>query len=74
MFIEQRVRIKKLQPKTIYQYSIDVNSPGHVRGEIYTKILDSLLRRCRLALWEGERELWGIVFGVKGVFSTFGLV
>ncbi len=51
-----------------------MNSPDHVRGEMYTKMLDSFLTRYRLAVGEGERELGGNVFGVKGAFSTFGLV
>ncbi len=54
--------------------SINRNRPDHVRGVIYTKILDSLLTTWSFTIDERERELRGSIFGTKEAFNVLSVV
>ncbi len=48
--------------------SVYLSRPRHVRGEIYSKILDLLLTRLSFTITEGEREL-----GMKCFWNNRGI-
>ncbi len=65
---------KESQFKAFTEDSIDMSRLGHVTGEMYSKIIHSLLTRLNFTIKERERELRGLVFGIKEAFNAFGLV
>ncbi len=54
---------------TLCEYRIDMSRPSHVRGEMYTKVLDSLPTRESFTIKGGEQELRESVFGFNLVYD-----